>query len=583
MASDWLNHKALYIIKGIGKTPTDSLSAEINPVNFNLMTDGVVALQEWIPQIAAVKSGGIWTESAITDGRQLLAAPVGNVIEKIEILISDKSYNVVNQQLSSLNKMAADCRDFWQTQGQIDPVYLYWKAGCTPSLPQYALLYNIELSPNYQASDKSTIAVSITLEREPYWRPIPPGANPKLWTFYVNNQQIGGNKTLADASLATGSDHLLTQTIQNKFEWTPTAYGLQTTPLTQNYVDIPATLIPGDAPALLELAITVATEVPARIYVGKSSKDLSQTNHLNVAKNETYTLNAGDSITTNGIAAGTSTTGVRSDGSSVNFNYGASTSTGIDTAGTWPRSWRWGEENGSGLIQLDRHLFRGSYAIFARARNNSVTPVLTDMKMRVRVQEWEEDLGGTALVQQVILPEAHVPIATANPYEMTYMGTVTIPLSKRTAVSVAGYGVQVQETLSNLHIILDQRVDVATANRIFEVVDLVLIPLDEGMFQVSIPFTSVYGQGLTIIDNTGYLSHGDNQVTALSYENSLITAGVSQEFTGQDIILTPGMAQRLYFLFQSYPSGSVTPRSLLTQTATIRLNIVPRWSGIRDT
>lgn len=127
----WLDHKQLMIIKGIGKTPGDIYSAENDPVIVNLMS-GIITLDQngWSPEIAQVKSGGVWVDSPLSDGRELLAAAAGNVIEKMTVIIADSSYLSVMKALSGLNQMANDCRDYWQTEYQIDPVYLAWWAGC---------------------------------------------------------------------------------------------------------------------------------------------------------------------------------------------------------------------------------------------------------------------------------------------------------------------------------------------------------------------------------------------------------------------------------------------------------------------
>ena len=104
---DWLNHKALQIIKGLPQVPGDQFSAEAKLTIFDLMS-GTVSLDpedEWSPQIAPVKNGGVWTESPISDGRRLLAAPAGNVIEKITILISGSGYlEVMKQFVNGLAK-----------------------------------------------------------------------------------------------------------------------------------------------------------------------------------------------------------------------------------------------------------------------------------------------------------------------------------------------------------------------------------------------------------------------------------------------------------------------------------------------
>jgi hypothetical protein len=584
MASDWLNHKQLAIIKGIQKTPGDSLSAEKDLVVFNLMTDGAVTLDDWSPNIPAVKGGGIWTDSPINDGRQLLTAPVGNVTEKMTINITDRTYLSVNKQLSALNQMALDCRDYWQSLYQIEPVWLVWASGCnTPALPQYALLYNIEIAPTYQKSDQPTIQVNITLEREPYWRGIPPGANPKFWTYYVNASHPQFNSGVA--SLVALSDHLITQTINNKFEWTPASYGLQTTPITQNYIDILAAQVPGDASALVELSIADSTSsTVANVYIGLSSKKLSGTGHDGINRFQSYILNIGDfssgvSTKTN---SGSSSLGVKSNNSSVIFYNGTRTVTGVDA--NYVNFARWGESIANG-IKLDRELMRGTFAIFVRARNASVAGVLGDMKMRILIEEIEDSANQYRTIytgQDVSVPL--FPAATGARFPIAYMGSITLPFNNKTVQSPLGYGLQLQEANNNLRVTLQQQVLLATANRTMEAIDVIFMPIDEGLFQIVLPTPDGGGVAtqITLADNTGYLSRGDSSQNAIGYETNSNSGGINVEVRGSSIMLSPHKDQHLHFL-TDYFDGLGSYNSIISATMTVRLNIVPRWSGIRDT
>lgn len=580
----WLDHKQLLIAKGVGKTPGDNLSAEVGLTTFNLMAGAVkLSSDGWTPQVAPVKNNGVWTDSPINDGRQLLAAPVGNVVEKMTIVITDKSYNGVQIQLVALNQMIADCRNYWQTVGQIEPVFLAWEASCGKGV-QFALLSNIEISTEYLDSPDPTIRVTLTLEREPYWRGIPPGANPKIWSYYVNPSGAQFNSGVA--TLVTLSDHLITQTIDNKFEWSPTAYGLQTTPITQNYIDITAAQVPGDAPALVELALVGSTNAIGDAYIGLSSKPLNGTGHDGVKRYQSYVLNIGDY--SSGVAtktnAGVGTLGVRSNGSSTIFYNGTRTVTGVDA--NYVNFARWGESIANG-IKLDREIMRGTFAIFVRARNASVAGVLGDMRMRVVIDEIEDSTNQyitTFTGDAVSVPL--FPAASGARWPIAYMGSVTIPFSNRSVVSPLGYGVQFQEANNNLRVTLQQQVLTATANRSMEAIDLIFMPLDEGLVQIPLP-TPVgvsFSSANIILDNTGYLKHGNLEQSAICYGTNANSGGISAEVRGTAINLVPRTNQRLHFLldyFTAFGASDVT--SILNEQMTIRLNIVPRWAGIKDT
>lgn len=572
----FLDHKQLMIIKGIGATPTDSLSAENPPVVVNLMA-GAITLETngWSPNIPQTKNGGVWADSPITDGRTLLAAPEGNVTEQMTLIISDASYLGAMKALNSLNQMVIDCRDYWQAIYQIDPVYLAWWAGCGAGT-QYSLISNIELKPEYMDSPNPSIRVSMTIEREVRWRLIPPGANPKLATFILNNQAIGlGGKVLADATLVTGSDHLITQTIQNKAEWTPAAFGLQSTFITQNFISISASQVPGDMPALVEMSITGDVGSLADVYVGRSTKKQTGIGHDGITRVNSYILNVGDAGGSVTKTVGTSADGVKSNGSSVNFTFGTRTTTGVD--GGFVGFCFWGEN--TGLIKLDREYFRGTFAVFVRAFNNSGTPLTTDMTMRVLFEEYEN--ATNQYLNSFATPSIAVPLAASGFYPLTYMGTVTLPLAQKAVVSPLGYGIQLQETNSNLRITFQNNVLVATANRIIKLVDLIFVPIDEGVAQIAFTPNSIFTNAVAVLDDTGYSTRGESRQVANVYMTNANSGGVSMEVRGQNLELKPHTDQRLYFIADTFESPSVIS-SRLTQTLAIRLNIVPCWSGIRD-
>lgn len=218
--------------------------------------------------------------------------------------------------------------------------------------------------------------------------------------------------------------------------------------------------------------------------------------------------------------------------------------------------------------------------MFARATNNSAAPTLADMRMRVFIEEFEDN-ATFQYISSITLPEVQVPLTVVDPGQvLSYMGTVTLPLSNRAVVSPLGYGVQLQEALSNLRVSLQLKYDVATANRIFRVLDLIFVPVDEGMAQLVGTTNTTAASSVGIVDNTGYLSRGEIKQSAFLYNANAITGGSSQEIRGQHIMLKPGVNQRLYFLTTGQYAAGI--QSYQDQPLTIGLNIVPRWFGIRD-
>jgi len=574
MVSGWLNHKQLQIIMGVGKTPTDNFSAENNPVVVNLLSDGDgISLADWSPNLPTIKNGGVWAESPITDGRQLLSAARGNVTESMTLILTSSENLGAMKLLDNLNNMAQNCSDFWQTQAQVDPVYLMWYVSCGAG-PQYALLYNIDLAADYMDGPVPMIQVSAKLEREPYWRGIPPGANPKLWTFYVNSQKIGANKPLSSADLISGSDSLINQTVSNKFEWVPAGAGLHTTPLTQNYISIPGSLIPGDAPALVEISSN--SPKTADLFVARSTKKFSGTAHDGILRAGALNFNAGDADS--GLAtktAGVSGTAVRSNGSAVTYYYGSWTRTGVIAAQAVAT---WGNSTIS-TVQMDREYLKGSFAIFCRCQNTSAAPTLADMSVSLLIKE-QENVGSFEYSNSLTLPAAAVPI-DINGRQLVYLGSVTFPFSSRSTVSTLGYGIELQESANNYQIQLLVAVNVATANRIFEFMDVIFMPIDECMAQVTMTYQNPGATGHIVIDSTGYISHGNVDQVANSYITRQKSGSVAQEVRGQAITLVPKKDQRLYFLNDEFNAAPVR-QSFSNDDMDVRINIVPRWAGIRD-
>lgn len=568
MASDWLNHKMLMLQKGIGITQGDSNTAEPMLVNFNMMTDGVVTLEDWSPQIPPLKNGGVWSDSPIVDGRTLLAAPAGNITEKITLLISDRTYLEVARQVTTLTKLVSDCRDFWQSQYQIDPVYLTWWAGCGVA-PQYALLYNIDIGAAYVPAIQPTMRLTISLEREPYWRGIPPGANPKLWAYYVNSAKPQMSPSVS--SLVTLSDHLITQIIQNKFEWTPAAFGAHSTPISKNYIEITADQVPGDAPALVELSYSKDAAAGTGIAIGRTSKPLSRRGHDGATHHAALNLNVGDFAS--GAATKTAVTsafGVRSNNSAATFYQGVRSTAGVD--GAYVGFALWGT-NVANTILLDRQLYRGSYAVFCRCYATNLGAD-TDHKIRVTIEEYEYQASSS--LAAIVLPETFVTQAPGPVWH--YMGTVTLPLETRAVASMLGYGQQIQETTSNLRVTLEHRCMVAGA-RTMNATDLMFMPMDEGLTHMVNSQGSGFDAANAIVyDTTGYLNRGAPGGIANGFTTAAISGGVGYDVRGDALTLLPRTNQRLYFC----PIDDIGSTSSPVVNFTIRMNIVPRWSGIRD-
>jgi len=139
-----LNHQELFLVRGVGPTPGDTVSAEQPLTVVNLLdVEAGFSLENWSPNIPSLKSGGVWADSPITDGRTLIAGVNTNVIETIVVTLTGATIPDYASQFAKLQQVAQDARNFQDTFGQIEPVYIRWWANCAPG-PPFALIYYIE-------------------------------------------------------------------------------------------------------------------------------------------------------------------------------------------------------------------------------------------------------------------------------------------------------------------------------------------------------------------------------------------------------------------------------------------------------
>lgn len=573
----WLDHKQLMIVKGIGKTPTDNNSNEISPVVINLMSgEGFSLTQDgWTPNIAAVKSGGVWSDSPISNGRQLLAAPVANVIEKMVILIKDNSYLGAMKLLDSLNRMAQDCRDYWQTDSQYNPVYISWWAGCGVG-SQFAQLFNIEIAPDFLDSPTPTIRVSLTLEREPFWRGIPPGANPRLWTLYKN----GTPPNTTNVSLITQTDDLIYETnLKNRFEW-DTA---MSNPVSRNYIDIPPSLLNGDAPALVEMmvqATTDAVNTTSSIFVGRSTIPTSIKDRNGNVTPQSLVFNAADAVVSvNWAKTADATCGCLGTASAVTKQIGRNAGLATGTYNTFAQ-WRFFNS----LNYVSFNLMSGTYAVFWRCKQ--LNGALGDIQARIRIfDNFTTFLGGYNNLPLVAAAGA----TCENRFDLMYMGTVSLPLAGGVTDSSDGRGINTPQknvAVPTASIAVDV-IQNNVASRSVDFLDLIFLPINEGLINM-LPVANGGGNFTWYaFDNTGYLSHGNptSQGKTINWDGSITTTEAVMEIRGKDLTLIPNVNNRLYFIYQRAPAAGGTNFSAPDSSndfANVRINIVPRWSSIRD-
>lgn len=579
---DWVT---LELVKGIGPYPGDNNSAEQPIDTLDLMSIEGFAVEPdgWIPNFTQIKDGGLYADSPIADGRQLTAAAEDNVTETMTLTATAATVQtrlILQTKLARFIQAAtASHTELWQ----IEPVYLRVKFAGAPG-PQYALVYTIAMAQRRDPfAPENLNKLTITLEREPFWRPLAPGKNPKLWT-------LGENTDIANLSLWTGTDHLHYQQLVNNLELS-TDY---VTALSQNYVDIPANKIPGDAPALVLIdvrpEVAGITGVDEDVFIARSTKPKTLTSRPTAKTHRTLAnLNAGDAVGDTGFNKTLDANrGLISNGSTTNKYYGDMTfSANPQTRSAW-----WG--NSATLLGvLDANTLRGQYMFFLRCKQNG--GALGDISVQLELRIGSAIPSSTTPIYQSIVLPAVKTVGALNAalgsdtYIPLYLGSARIPFGDRAVSDIDGGGLDVVK--GNEHS-LEVRLNItrSTGTSSLYFADLVMLPYDECCIKTASP-EAPGGKGFvegeywhTVFDNTGYLAHGDPQPRAYLYNT---VSGVAEALfaigiEGGDLTLLPGVDNRLFFFVVRTTSGKVISALGQNVDPQVRINLIPRWRGIRD-
>ncbi|HEX2908163.1 MAG TPA: hypothetical protein VHO69_14935 [Phototrophicaceae bacterium] len=480
-----------------------------------------------------------------------------NVIETIQLTATAASLQNRDWLLSELQRYRRAAQDFWVTEGQTAPVWLRWKAAGAPG-PQFARIYSMDIAGgNERFQGAQTMIITVTIEREPYWQAeVPPGGSPKIWTCFVNGVEL----STANASLYDGTDHIAYGTVANKQEF-DTIY----TFLTQNFLDIPANKIPGDAPALVTISATKTGGSYANythdMYVAKSTNRPSMTDR------------AGNALPLYNVfpASGGSGYGVLTTDTSRGVVHNPVSPlartviyTPADALENLVRYW---SASATGMPHLNPAILRGTYMIFVRAVQNGGAAKNTKLRLTM------ESSAGVFFDSGQVYEQLSVTGSSA----LHYMGTVTLPVDDHSAVGMRGQGISVEYDF-NMKLYVQRTTGTSTS----EIIDVMLLKIDEGCVQV-VSELYMWAPTYECYDNTGYLAHGKPEaVGTIRY----LPAASDAEYTplaslqGGDLMLTPGVNNRLYFLWAYRGTDPTT--SPANQTFNVCVNIVPRWVGVRD-
>ncbi len=179
------------------------------------------------------------------------------------------------------------------------------------------------------------------------------------------------------------------------------------------------------------------------------------------------------------------------------------------------------------------------------------------------------------------------PSGTGNTtaWGVAYLGVVTVPSNnRRTVTSPNGMGINIGSSTS-----YDVTIGLYAARSagagVLYVNDIIFVPIDEGairLISTGQAITAAATQAGVIYDNTGYMTHGKpDEYATLAQQNVTNYSEYDRlEIRGQPIYLTPGVDNRLAFF--AYTDSSLRSTITSPSVMSLRLSIVPRWSGLRD-
>lgn len=554
--ADISGHAILKIVKGVQNVPGYASPSEIGLDEIDLLDASGFACDEYDTKLPALKSSAMYADSPLSDGRTLISGALGNVSETLRLQLTAGTIIQMAAMLSKLLQFKQDCNDFWDSGYQLEPVYIKHQVIGEPG-PRYALLYDIDMdldTPLIPSEPKRTVTLSI--EREYGWRGLAPGANPKQWAIEnVHNQKFASNiANLAVPQTIDSQFNLLyAATVYNRAEYVT---GNNQSFVTQNFVEITADKVPGDLPALTCISISAASSAPPgshQVFVSRKSTRADNTVPLVALYAQSMMINGADM------------------GLGANMTLAADTGAPLSQALNARRRAVFTPADNNDAVRLtsaSRSIInhRGRYAVFCRCRQ--AAGAANDISMYLSI-------GGSAPFSHRVVTTAVAPVLQAGTgnttyWPVSYMGVIEVPNSTPTSTGTGGNGI----LYSNDFVLQLWARRTAGTTALLYVSDFILIPIDEPSIELVSTNTATSMDGA--IDNTGYFMHGKPDLYADATGGS--AANNATEPRGQEIFLLPGITQRLYF----FTLFSDNTSDVINDAISVGVNIIPRWSGLRD-
>lgn len=544
------------LVIGVPKARGDTQSIEQKQLTIDLRGDHGFVLDDnngWSPQIAGLKDGGVYAGSALTAGRKLIAGDNDNVTETMRLTLSGgREY----EHIKALRDFIRRTHEFWTTDIEIDPPQIRWWAKGAPR-EQYALIYDISVAIDPPAGDAiGPMGVTLTIERDYAWHGIQHGSNPKVWYFEKNAIDYDvDDYGLVDFGVSVGTEFLGYQVANNRAAFDSASADNF---FEQNQIIIPADSIPGDLPALVCLGINPEENSNFNQYlIGRSA---IRGNTIDELQNLLLSDASVVSSTDTSAAADTGGTYLWNLAQYSRYQISFATITAMNERIVW-----------------NPQIARGEYAAYIRARQHNGSAGNITMKLSAGLGEVDALGYGVASESDTVSPEVLSGTGNTTEWPVTYMGRIRLPDSdhvKMTFGPPAGAGAGLQTLGAQIYLNAAR----STGSGVLYVCDVLLLPVSEQACHVLSPFTIPADsfEVAYLLDNTGYLTHGrpGDQGKLVDPNNNFPGAA---EIRGQLPTLLPGVDNRIYVLGLDSDF-----RSQAAFDMTLRVSIVPRWSGVVD-
>jgi len=212
--------------------------------------DSGILLDSWIPALPGWKSGGIYTNNQLAEGRILQDARRDNITESMTLNVRNTSMDAVIRDSQNLRRLLEKAVQYWTTNWQNDPVWIEAK-GKEETNTRYAVIVNYatpsDVNPYAQPFAATRLSpylmngLALVLEHQP-WTGNEPGTGTDVYlstarTFYYDPEEsdipIGQSATTDPVIVATKN---IMADITDVY-----TYDNSTATLSGNYIANPAT------------------------------------------------------------------------------------------------------------------------------------------------------------------------------------------------------------------------------------------------------------------------------------------------------------------------------------------------------